>query len=108
MYMFAKNILEGRGETQNNFAYGELGRTSLKSRQAVNVIRYWFNTKYVTNIFSLMYRKGDNNLTHMSWASNVKYTFAVNIYVYEAYISNQDVWNVNLFFSLNQSIFDVC
>ena len=69
MYMFAKNILEGRGETQNNFAYGELGRTSLKSRQAVNVIRYWFNTKYVTNMFSLMYRKGDNNLTHMSWAS---------------------------------------
>ena len=41
------NILEGRGETQNNFVYGELGRTSLKSRHTVNVIRYWFNTKYV-------------------------------------------------------------
>jgi len=33
-------ILEGRGETQNNCVYGELGRTSLKSRHAVNVIRY--------------------------------------------------------------------
>ena len=26
-----------RGETQNNFVYGELGRTSLESRHAVNV-----------------------------------------------------------------------
>ena len=26
---FCKNILEERGETQNNFVYGELGRTSL-------------------------------------------------------------------------------
>ena len=29
-------------------------------------------------MFSLMYRKGDNNPTHMSWASNVKNVFAVN------------------------------
>ena len=26
----------------------------------------------------LMYRKGNNNPTHMSWASNVKNAFAVN------------------------------
>ena len=50
--------------TQSNGAYttdhffkseenvGELGRTSLKSRHAVNVIRHWFNTKYVKNMFS--------------------------------------------------------
>jgi len=29
MNMFAKNILKGRGETQKNFVYGELGRASL-------------------------------------------------------------------------------
>jgi len=67
--IFFQKYLEGRGETQNNFVYGELSRTSLKSRHAVNVIRYWFNNKYVKNMFSLMYRKGDNNPTHMSWAS---------------------------------------
>jgi len=27
----------------NHFVYGELGRTSLKSRRGVNVIRYWLN-----------------------------------------------------------------
>ena len=55
MYIFALIISEGRGETENNFVYCELGRTSLKSRHAVNVIRYWFNTKFVTNMFSLMF-----------------------------------------------------
>ena len=55
MYSFALTILEGRGETQNNFVY------CLKSRHAVIVIRYWFDTKYVKNMFSLMYIKGDNN-----------------------------------------------
>jgi len=90
MYIFAKNILEVRGETQNNFVYGELGRTSLKSRHAVNVIIYWFNTKYVRNMFSLMYKKGDNNPTHMSWANNVKMLLQ-SINLHEACILNQDV-----------------
>jgi len=88
--MFAKNILERRGKTENNFVYSELGRTSLKSRQAVNVIRYWFNTKYVKNMFSLTYRKGENNPTHISWASNVKMLLQ-SIDLYEACILNQDV-----------------
>jgi len=38
---FCKHILGVRGQTQHNFVYGELGRTSLKSRRVVNVIRYW-------------------------------------------------------------------
>jgi len=29
-------------------------------------------------MFPLMYRKGDNNPTHMSWANKVKNAFAVN------------------------------
>ena len=90
MYIFAKNCFEGRGETQNNFVYGEFGRPSLKSRHAVNVIRYWFNTKYVKNKFSLMYRKGDNNPTHMAWASKVNMLLQSND-LYEACILNQYV-----------------
>ena len=88
--MFAKHILERRGETENNFVYSELGRTSLKSRQAVNVIRYWFNTKYVKNRFSLTYRKGENSPNHISWASNVNMLLQ-SIDLYEACILNQDV-----------------
>ena len=70
---FCKHILGVRGQTQNNCVYDELGRTSLKSRRAINVIRYWLkivqldNTKFVKKLYSLMYRNIDNNTTYMSW-----------------------------------------
>ena len=93
-----------RGQTQNNFVYGELGRTSLKSRRVVNVIRYWLkivqldNTKFARKMYSLMYRNLDNNPTHMSWARNVK-TLLQSTGLYEAWV-NQGVGNVNVFISL--------
>ena len=46
---FCKHILGVRGHTQNNFVYGELGRTSLKSRRVVNVIRYRLNIVQLDN-----------------------------------------------------------
>ena len=58
-------------------------------------------------MFSLMYRTGDNNPTHMPWASNVKMLLQ-SIDLYEACILNQNVYNTNVFFSLNQRGFDVC
>ena len=89
-----------------------VGRISLKSRRAVIVIIYWLksvqldNTKFVKNIYSLMYRNLDNNPTHMSWASNVK-TLLQSIGLYEACV-NQGVGNVNVFISLvKQRLFDM-
>jgi len=38
---FCKKLLGVKIQTQNNFVYGELGRTALIVRRAVNVIRYW-------------------------------------------------------------------
>ena len=86
MYIFALIISEGRGETQNNFVYCELGRTSLKSRQAVNVIRYW----YVKYLFSLMYRKEIIIQLICHWQVMLKMLLQ-SIDVYEACILNQDV-----------------
>ena len=68
-----KHILGVRGKTENNFVYSKLGRTSLKSRRAVNVIRFWIkivqldNTKFVKKMYSILYRNIDNNPTYMSW-----------------------------------------
>ena len=72
--IICKHILAFRGQTQNNFVYGELGRTSLKSRRVVNVIKYWLKSVQldITKFASLMYRTLDNNPTHMSWARHVK------------------------------------
>ena len=101
-----------RAQTQHNFIYGELGRTSLKSRRVVNVIRYWLkvvqldNTKFVNKMYSLINRNYDNNPTYMSWASNVK-TRLQSISLYEAWV-NQGVGNVNVFISLvKQRVFDM-
>ena len=109
---FCKHILGVRGQTQNNFVYGELGRTSLKSRRVVNVIRYWLkivqldNTKFAREMYSLMYRHLDNNPTHMSWARNVK-TLLQSTGLYETWV-NQGVGNVNVFISLvKQRAFDM-
>ena len=75
-----KHILGVRGQTQNNLLYGELGRTSLKSRRVVNVIRYWLKSVQldITKFASLMYRTLDNNPTHMSWARNVLQSTGLN------------------------------
>jgi len=46
----------------NSLLYGELGRTSLKSRRAVNVIKDWLtivqldNTKFVKSFCVCLYR----------------------------------------------------
>ena len=50
---FCKHMLGVRGQPQNNFVYGELGRTSLKSRIVVNVIIYWLKCVQLdnTNVF---------------------------------------------------------
>ena len=54
---FYKHILGVRGQIQNNSVYGELGKTSLKSRRTVNVMRYCLksvhldNTQFVKHVF---------------------------------------------------------
>jgi len=37
---FCKKLLGVRQQTQTNFVYGELGRTSLTIRRVINVIKY--------------------------------------------------------------------
>jgi len=104
-----KHILGVRGQT---LVSGELGRTSLKSRRAVNVIRFSIkivqldNTKFVKKMYSILYRNIDNNPTHMSWASNVNTRLQSNG-LYEAWV-NQGVGNINVFISLiKQRVFDM-
>ena len=54
---FYKHILGVRGQIQNNCVYGELGKTSLKSRRTVNVMRYclkvytWITLSLLKHVF---------------------------------------------------------
>jgi hypothetical protein len=55
-----KQILGFGTQTQNNFIYGELGRTPLKQNRLVSVIRYWLklnhcsDLKYGKRVYMLM------------------------------------------------------
>ena len=57
-------------------------------------------------MFSLMYRTGDNNPTHMSLARTVK-TRLQSTGLYEAWV-NQGVGNVNVFISLVKQRVFIC
>ena len=55
-----KSLLGVKRSTQNEFVYGEFGRTTLKNDWLTSVIRYWFkilkctNTKYVKLVYEMM------------------------------------------------------
>ena len=40
--MFCKQLLGGKTSTQNDFIYGELGRTDYYTRRLYIIIKYWF------------------------------------------------------------------
>ncbi|XP_053395382.1 uncharacterized protein LOC123523921 isoform X1 [Mercenaria mercenaria] len=75
---FCKRLLGVKIQTQNNFIYGELGRTSLLTRRAMGVIKYWLkiiqmkNEKYVKVVYDLMCRQLEVKPNSNSWAKSVK------------------------------------
>ena len=38
---FCKKLLGGKQSTQNDFVYGELGRTNFASYRYVSIVRFW-------------------------------------------------------------------
>jgi hypothetical protein len=56
---YCKQLLGVRAQTQNNFVYGELGRTSLLSYRLICKVRYWFKilececTKYIRRMYTI-------------------------------------------------------
>ena len=57
---FCKKILGVKRFTQNNFIYGELGRTDYQSRRYVSIIKFWLkvvsthDNKYIRQIYVMM------------------------------------------------------
>jgi len=74
---YCKELLCVRQHTQNNFIYGELGRTTLLSFRSY-VIKYWWKivhmkcTKYVKIVYNLLYNDIDVNNNTRSWVMLVR------------------------------------
>jgi len=108
---FCKSILRVKKTTQNDFVYGELGRTSCQINRILNIIKYWLKilhmgeNKYVKIIYKLMLSDIQATNTIVNWASllrNVLSSLGFN----EAWLS-QGVGNESIFVNLvNQRLTD--
>ena len=74
-----KRLLGVKRSTQNDFVYGELGRTTLKNYWLPSVIRYWFkilkctNTKYVKLVYEMMLNNLNLRPKKTNWTYYVKH-----------------------------------
>ena len=58
--LFCKKLLGVKAATQNDFVYGELGRTNFYTKGIYIIIKYWFKViyaderKYISKIYKAM------------------------------------------------------
>ncbi|XP_052772033.1 uncharacterized protein LOC128211362 isoform X1 [Mya arenaria] len=101
---FCKRLLGVKIQTQNNFIYGELGRTTLYTRRVVNVIRYWLKVikldahKYVKGMYSHMCSYIETRPNCKSWANDVC-SLLQSLGFHYVWL-NQGVGDENMFISL--------
>ena len=75
---FCKKILGVKPSTQNDFIYGELGRTDYQSRRYVSIIKFWLkvvsshDNKYIRQIYAMMLNDMVTHPLKQNWASRVK------------------------------------
>ena len=101
---FCKWLLGVRSQTQNNFIYGELGRTNLKVHRYISIIRYWLkiiqcpDVKYIKLVYKMMLNDMHLHPNKSSWASNLKHLLE-SLGLNYAWL-NQGVGNAELFLQL--------
>ncbi|XP_052787930.1 uncharacterized protein LOC128222834 [Mya arenaria] len=101
---FCKELLGVRLQTQNNFVYGELGRTSLLCKRSINVIRYWLKivtmetVKYVKLMYDKLCMHLEENPHFKSWAYNVRQLLQA-LGFNDVWLS-QGVGDINLFLNM--------
>ena len=80
--MFCKHLLGVKISTQNDFIYGEFGRTDYYTRRLYIIIKYWFKLirsdgrKTVKVIYSLMLNDIAERPNIQNWAALVKNTLS--------------------------------
>lgn len=101
---FCKRLLGVKKSTQNDFIYGEFGRTTLIIRRYYIIIKYWFKIltseegKYIKYIYKMMLLDLDERPNKTNWAYLVKDLLS-RLGFYEVWL-NQGVGNIEIFLSL--------
>ena len=101
---FCKKVLGVKKSTQNDFVYGELGRTSYLSKRYFLIIKYWFkillapHNKYIMLVYNLMLQDLEVLSNKVNWASLLHHLL-MSLGFNEVWI-NQGMGNVNVFLSM--------
>ena len=101
---FCKRLLGVKKNTQNDFIFGELGRTNFLTRRYLLIIKYWFKilvageSKYVKLIYRLMLNDIDTRVNTVNWASLLRHLLS-SLGFHEVWV-NQGVGNYNAFIAL--------
>ena len=99
-----KKLLGVKKNTQNDFVYGEFGRTSLAMRRCYIIIKYWFKiltsdeNKYIKYIYKMMLSDLADRPNKVNWAYLVKDLLSTMGF-YEVWLG-QGVGNVGVFLKL--------
>ena len=108
---FCKKFLGVKKSTQNDFIYGEYGRTSLLVKRQYVIFKYWFKilncneNKYIKFIYKMMLADLEEYPNKINWAYLVKYLLS-RMGFYDVWLT-QGVGNLRLFLSLfKQSLTD--
>lgn len=101
---FCKRLLGVKKTTQNDFVYGELGRTNCRTKRYLSIVKYWFkilschDNKYIKLVYNLMVKDMDLVPNKVNWASLVRHLL-MSLGFYEVWLE-QGVGNYNVFISL--------
>lgn len=101
---FCKRLLGVKKNTQNDFVYGELGRTNCRSKRYLLILKYWFkiltcpDNKHIKIVYKLMVNDMDLVPNKVNWASLVRHLL-MSLGFYEIWLE-QGVGNYNIFISL--------
>lgn len=101
---FCKRILAVKQSTQNDFIYGELGRTSFQTKHYVNIIKYWIkiteisDLKYVKIAYNILLSDIQRFPNKTNWAFQVKLLLS-ELGFYEVWL-NQSVGDSQFFISV--------
>ena len=99
-----QTITGGQKSTQNDFVYGELGRTTLITKRYLVIVKYWFkilmsnDSKNINLIYRMMLSDMESKPSTVNWASLVKHLL-LSLGFYEVWLA-QGVGNYNYFISI--------
>ena len=101
---FCKKLLGVKQSTQNDFIYGETGRTTLAVNRYVKVLKYWIkichsnNQKYIKVVYEMLLDDINVIPRKQNWASLVKHLLSSLGFMYAW--SAQSIGDTDVFLSL--------